>query len=81
MTITQSFIKGESVPSAEAYDNIDPATGRSLGAVARAGADEVDRAVRAARSTSKQWRDTSPVERSALLGRIDDLIDKNISGG
>ena len=77
MTITQSFIGGDTVASAQTYDNIDPGTGRSLGAVARAGGDEIDRAVSAARSASKQWRDTSPVERSTLLGRIADLIDQN----
>ncbi len=77
MTITESFIDGESVASAEVYDNIDPSTSRSLGAVARASGDEVDRAVRAARSASRPWLDTSPAERSALLGRIADLIDQN----
>ena len=77
MAITQSFIDGESVASAEVYDNIDPATGASLGAVARAGGDEIDRAVTAARSASKPWRDTSPAERSALLGRIADLVDED----
>jgi aldehyde dehydrogenase (NAD+)/betaine-aldehyde dehydrogenase len=77
VSITQSFIDGESVASAEVYDNIDPATGRSLGAVARAGSDEIDRAVSAARSASKPWRDTAPAERSARLGRIADLVDKD----
>ena len=77
MTITESFIDGESVGSAEVYDNVDPATGRSLGTVARAGGDEIDRAVTAARSASKPWRDTSPTERSAALGRIADIIDQH----
>ncbi len=77
MTITQSFIDGESVASADVYDNIDPATGRSLGPVARGGGDEVDRAVRAAAAASKRWRDTSPEERATLLTRIADLIDEN----
>src|SRR5262249_28089167 len=36
-----------------------------------------DRAVTAARSASKPWRDTSPAERSALLGRLADLIDQD----
>jgi len=58
VTITQSFIDGEPVASAEHYDNLDPATGRSLGAVARGGDREVDRAVTAARTASPRWRDT-----------------------
>jgi aldehyde dehydrogenase (NAD+) len=77
MTITQSFIDGESVASSEVYDNIDPSTGRSLGSVARGSGDEVDRAVRAAASASKRWRDTPPEARATLLTRIADLIDDN----
>lgn len=59
------------------YDNIDPATGRSLGPVARAGGAEVDRAVRAARAASKRWPETSPEARATLLTRIADAIDAN----
>lgn len=77
MTITQSIIAGESVTSTAAYDNIDPSTGRSLGAVARSGADEVDRAVAAARHALKAWRRTAPVERAETLTRIADLIETN----
>jgi aldehyde dehydrogenase (NAD+)/betaine-aldehyde dehydrogenase len=77
MSATQSFIGGESVPSADAYDNVDPATGRSLGAVGRGGADEVDRAVAAARAASKSWRATAPAERARVLARIGDLIEDN----
>ncbi|WAC92428.1 aldehyde dehydrogenase family protein [Mycobacterium sp. Aquia_213] len=77
MTITESFIDGESVPSKDCYDNIDPATGRSLGSVARGGADEVDRAVGAAAAASKSWRDTAPEARATLLTRIADLIGDN----
>jgi aldehyde dehydrogenase (NAD+) len=42
VSITLSFIGGEPVASRDLYDNIDPATGRSIGAVARGGADEID---------------------------------------
>jgi aldehyde dehydrogenase (NAD+) len=77
VTITQSFIDGASVASTEVYDNIDPATGRSLGPVASAGTDEVGRAAAAARAASKRWRDTSAAERATLLTRIADLIDQN----
>ena len=76
MAITESFINGESVTSPECYDNIDPSTGLTLGPVARGGADEIDRAVSAARAASKAWRQTSPQERSSLLTRIADLIEE-----
>ena len=77
MTVTQSFIGGQSVPSADAYDNVDPTTGRSLGTVGRGGADEVDRAVTAARAASRSWRATAPAERARILTRIGDLIEDN----
>ncbi len=54
MPTTQSYIDATSVASAETYDNIDPSSGRSLGAVARGGADEIDRAVIAAQRSSRQ---------------------------
>lgn len=73
-TVTQSFIDGKPVAAGEVYDNIDPATGTSLGPVAAGGADEVDRAVRAARAASRSWRRTAPVERAGILTRIADLI-------
>ncbi|MEV0669936.1 aldehyde dehydrogenase family protein [Mycobacterium sp. NPDC050441] len=73
--MTESFIDGASVPSAQQYDNIDPATGRSIGAVARGGADEIDRAVTAARRAFAGWRKTAPAQRSEALGAIADVID------
>jgi aldehyde dehydrogenase (NAD+) len=75
--VTQSLIDGESVASADVYDNIDPSTGRSLGPVARAGEDEVDRAVTAARRALKEWRKTAPAERARVLTRIADLIERD----
>lgn len=77
MAVTESYIDGESVASSDLYDNIDPATGRSLGPVARGGGDEVGRAVSSARAASTRWRNTSPAERVTLLTRIADLIDQN----
>src|SRR5262245_56929404 len=77
MTVTQSFIDGESVASHDVYDNVDPATGRSIGAVARGGVDEVDRAVSAARATSDEWRTTTPAERATVLTRFADLIERD----
>ena len=44
-TVTESFIDGVSVGTADTYDNIDPSTGRTLGDVSRAGEHEVDQAV------------------------------------
>jgi aldehyde dehydrogenase (NAD+)/betaine-aldehyde dehydrogenase len=76
VTVTQSFIGGESVASRDVYDNVDPATGRAIGPVARGGVDEIDRAVATARSASREWRATTPAERWRVLTRLADLIER-----
>lgn len=77
MSVTESFIGGTSVSSTSTYDNVDPSTDRILGAVARAGANEVDRAVTAARTALSSWRRTAPEERSTVLSGIADALDAN----
>ena len=77
MQTTQSFINGESVASADTYDNIDPATGQSLGPVARSGAVEVDRAVTAAGAAQPEWNRTLPEVRARLLTRLADLVERD----
>jgi len=77
VTVTQSFIDGESVASAEVYDNIDPSSGRSLGAVARGGADEIDHAVASARRATRRWRSTPPADRAAVLTRIAEFLERD----
>jgi aldehyde dehydrogenase (NAD+)/betaine-aldehyde dehydrogenase len=73
--VTESFIDGASVSSAQTYPNIDPSTGSVLGGVARAADREIDQAVAAARRASREWRATTPEQRSGLLSRLADLID------
>lgn len=55
----------------------DPATGALLAHVARAGAEEADAAVAAARAALRRpgWADMSPAARGALLWRVADLIE------
>ena len=67
ITQTTSFIGGRHVPSLLTYANIDPATGGQLGDIARAGTDEVDRAVRVAAKAQREWKRSSPEQRSRLL--------------
>ena len=76
--VTESFIDGASVGSAETYPNIDPSTGATLGDVARAGDEEIDQAVTAARRASRGWRATSPEQRSDLLSALAGLIDREV---
>ncbi|WP_236864323.1 aldehyde dehydrogenase family protein [Brevibacterium daeguense] len=74
MTQTSSFIGGRHVPSLHTYENIDPATNRPIGQVSRANADEVDRAVTAAAGAQREWRRSSPEQRSRLLVEVARLI-------
>lgn len=67
ITQTTSFIGGRHVPSLTTYANIDPATVDHLGDVSRGGADEVDRAVKAAAKAQREWKRSSPEQRSRLL--------------
>ncbi|MEV1025238.1 aldehyde dehydrogenase family protein [Streptomyces sp. NPDC050264] len=74
-TIAASLIDGRTVGTSEVYENIDPSTGRSLGDVSRAGAEQVDEAVATARTAQRSWRTTTPEHRADLLCRLADLID------
>lgn len=76
MNIIQAYIDGRSVPAADTYDNIDPATGETLGAVARCREAEVDQAVEAARVAQPRWNTTLPEQRARLLTAIADLIER-----
>src|SRR5260370_23125456 len=74
------FIGGRWVESAsgKTFDPLDPATGEVLAKVAEAGAEDVDRAVAAARRSfdSGVWRDLPPAERAKVLWRGGDHIEE-----
>jgi aldehyde dehydrogenase (NAD+) len=76
--VTESFIGGAAVSSAETYPNVDPSTGATLGDVARSGDKEIDQAVTAARRASRGWRATTPEQRSDLLSALAGLIDREV---
>ncbi|MCF2570673.1 aldehyde dehydrogenase family protein [Brevibacterium sp. UCMA 11754] len=77
ITQTTSFIGGRHVPSLTTYANVDPATGEHLGDVSRGGADEVDRAVKAAARAQMEWRRSSTEQRSKLLVTTAEVIRAN----
>lgn len=77
ITQTTSFIGGCHVPSLTTYANIDPATGDHLGDVSRGGADEVDRAVKAAAKAQQEWKRSSTEQRSKLLVATAEVIRNN----
>jgi acyl-CoA reductase-like NAD-dependent aldehyde dehydrogenase len=75
------FIGGKWVESAsgKTFDTIDPSTGEVLAKVAEGGAEDIDRAVAAARKAHESgvWRDLPPSERAKALWRAGDLIEEH----
>jgi phenylacetaldehyde dehydrogenase len=74
----QLFINGEWVNAAsgQTFETPNPATGETLAAIAEGDAEDINRAVRAARSAfdSGPWSRLTPSERGRILWRIGDLI-------
>ncbi len=74
------FIGGKWVEAAsgKTFDTYDPATGEVLARVAEGGAEDIDRAVAAARKSFEagDWRDLPPAERARILWRVGDLIEE-----
>jgi len=74
------FIDGTWVDAAagETFETLDPSTGEVLAEVARGEAEDIDRAVRAARRAFEgKWSRISPSERGRIVHRIGDLIAEN----
>jgi len=73
------LIDGEWVESADgrSFDTVDPATGRPITQVAHAGAEDVARAVAAARRALEDgpWASAPAAERARLLNRLADLVE------
>ena len=75
---TGAFIDGELVDAAsgETFERINPATGEVIARVAAGDAEDVDRAVRAARRAfdAGDWSMADPAERKRVLLRLAELI-------
>src|SRR6202162_6252448 len=75
---TGLFINGEFVPSASGkrFATINPATGETIAEVAEAGAEDLDRAVAAARASfeSGPWATMKPRQRGTILVKAADLL-------
>lgn len=76
----RNFINGEFVePSTGKYlDNIEPATGKAYSQVPDSDARDVDLAVAAADKAFSDWSKKSAAERSRILLRIAELIDRDL---
>src|SRR4051795_9689246 len=78
-TAYKILVGGEFVDSVsgETLDVIAPATGEAIAEVPRCRADDVDRAVEAAKKALPEWLEKTPKERSELLHKLADVIDDN----
>jgi aminomuconate-semialdehyde/2-hydroxymuconate-6-semialdehyde dehydrogenase len=76
----QHLIGGELVDPVEGawMDDIEPATGQAWALVPDGSAADVERAVTAARAAFPAWSRTSPAERSRLLLRLADLMERDL---
>ncbi|HWK17155.1 MAG TPA: aldehyde dehydrogenase family protein [Solirubrobacteraceae bacterium] len=73
------LIDGATVPAADGrtFETVDPATARAITTVAQAGAEDVDRAVHAARRALEDgpWGSLSAADRGLAIARLADLIE------
>jgi 1-pyrroline dehydrogenase len=83
MSVTVSSYKnvvgGEWVDSAsgETMEVLNPATGEAIAEVPRGSADDVARAVEAAKKALPEWLETTPGERAEALLKLADLLDEH----
>jgi acyl-CoA reductase-like NAD-dependent aldehyde dehydrogenase len=77
----QLLIDGERVPASDGrtFQTVDPATSQPIAAVAHAGPEDVDRAVRAARRALEEgpWGQAPAAERGRCLNRLADLVESH----
>ncbi|HET8885395.1 MAG TPA: aldehyde dehydrogenase family protein, partial [Salinimicrobium sp.] len=59
-------------------DNFEPATGEVYSRIPDSGNEDVEEAVKAAKAAFPSWSNTSIDERSKVLMRISNLIEKNL---
>jgi 1-pyrroline dehydrogenase len=78
-TSYKAFVGGDWVDSAsgETMEVIAPATGEVIAEVPKCSAEDVDRAVEAAKKALPDWLDKTPKDRSELLHKLADVIDEN----
>ena len=73
----KNVINGELVDAADgaSYDVVDPSTGEVYATAPHSGAEDVDRAYRAAATAFETWGDTTPAERQLALLKIADALE------
>jgi betaine-aldehyde dehydrogenase len=74
-----NFIDGSFVETRQGRTTqvVNPATARAVTTAADSTAEDVDDAVRAARKAFESWRNTTPAERSSLLLKLADTVERH----
>jgi betaine-aldehyde dehydrogenase len=77
MQALRNFIGGEFVDAAvgRTAEVVSPVTGKSYTTAPLSGREDVDQAMRAARTAFERWRETTPAERQRALLRFADAIE------
>ncbi|MDV3125791.1 aldehyde dehydrogenase family protein [Mycobacterium sp. 21AC1] len=75
-----SIIGGKELPAArtDTMDSFDPATGKRLARIQRAGADIVAEAVESAEQALPAWRDADGADRGRAMRRLADIVLENL---
>jgi betaine-aldehyde dehydrogenase len=73
----RNIIGGKAVDSAsgETYDIVNPATGEKYATAPASGAEDVDRAMKAAEEAFETWGQTTPGERQVALLKLADALE------
>lgn len=76
-TVLHNFVAGEAVAPVDGRyeDLIDPSTGEVFASAPVSGAEDVDRAMRAAAAGFEQWRETTPGDRQRALLKFADAVE------
>jgi 1-pyrroline dehydrogenase len=75
----QNFVGGEwtDASGGETMEVLNPSTGETIAEVPRSSAEDVDRAVQAAKKALPEWLETTPGERSEMLLKLADALDEH----
>ena len=75
----QNYIGGEWVDalSGETFESVNPATGETIGLFPRSAAEDVDRAVEAAKAAYEEWRLVPAPKRGEILYRFANLLTEH----
>jgi len=78
-TAYKNLVGGEWVDAAsgETMEVINPATGETIADVPKCSAEDVDRAVAAAKKALPEWLDATPKDRAELLHKLADVLEAN----